>query len=203
MKIINSPRKIIAHPHRVTGLYASQKNGKYIAWESQLERDVCILLEHDSKVVTYESQSKKFEYYDGYKTRIYTPDFYVQYIDNRDLFLEVKAQTFVSLFKYKKRKLLEEVNKQNIPFKIITEIDIRCGFFLQNIKFLERFSDIDISEETFRIINDLHIDYISISDLSNLVSLAQIYCLIYKDFFEVDINSKIIDLSSVVGIYND
>lgn len=70
MKVINSPRKIIAHPHRVTGLYASQKNGKYIAWESQLERDTCILLEHDPEVVAYESQSKRFEYNIGCKTRI-------------------------------------------------------------------------------------------------------------------------------------
>lgn len=203
MKVINSPRKIIAHPHRVTGLYASQKNGKYIAWESQLERDTCILLEHDPEVVTYESQSKRFEYNVGCKTRIYTPDFYVQYMDNHDFFLEVKAQIFVSSFKDKKSKLLEEIEKHNIPFKIITEVDIRCGYFLQNIKFLERFNNIGISEETFRTINALNIDYITVGDLSKVISLAQIYCLIYKDFFEVDINSKIIDQSSIVGIYND
>lgn len=161
MKVINSPRKIIAHPHRVTGLYASQKNDKYIAWESQLERDTCILLEHDPEVVAYESQSKRFEYDVGCKTRIYTPDFYVRYTDNRDLYLEVKAQVFVPRFKAKNANLLDEIKKHEIPYKIVTEIDIRCGYFLQNIHFLERFSNIEITKETVQAIDNLGIDYIT------------------------------------------
>lgn len=203
MKILNLPRKIIAHPHRVTGLYASQKNGAYIGWESQLEKDVCYLLEHDSSVLFFESQSRTFEYIDNGKKRTYTPDFYVKYIDGREVYYEVKPQKFVLKFKMEKKKILEEIISENIKFNIITEIDIRCGYFLENIKYLERFTNINIEQKTLDILNKFNNNYVSIKNLSEFVPLSQIYHLIYLDFFDVDLNAKLIDENSILGLIND
>lgn len=203
MKILHIPRKITPHPQRVTGLYASRKNGSYIGWESQLEKDVCFLLEHNVDVVRYESQSRTFEYIDNGKKRTYTPDFFVEYTNGRETYLEVKSQKFVDKFKLDKQQVLEEIYKANISFKIITEVDIRCGYFLENIKYLERYADIPVKQDTLDIIAKIKSKYISIEKLSELVPLHEIYNLIYFDYFDVDINSQLLKSDSILGLYND
>lgn len=203
MKILHTPRKITPHPHRVTGFYASRKNGSYIGWESQLEKDVCFLLERNTDVVRYESQSRTFEYIDNGKKRTYTPDFFVKYSNGREMYLEVKPQKFVDKFKQNKQQILEEINKENISFKIITEIDIRCGYFLENIKFLERYADIPVKQDTLDIIAQIKNKYISIEKLAELVPLHKIYNLIYFDYFDIDINNQLIKSTSILGLYND
>ena len=190
------------HPHRVTGLFASRKNGSYIGWESQLEKDLCHLLECNTDIVSYESQSRTFEYIDNGKKRTYTPDFFVVYSDGREMYLEVKFQKFVEKFKQDKQKILEDINKENISFKIITEIDIRCGYFLENIKYLERYADIPVKQSTLDIIAQIKNKYISIERLAEIVPLHEIYNLIYFDYFDVDINNQLIKSNSILGLYN-
>lgn len=201
MKISYVPRPINRNiPHRVTGFFASQKNEKHVVWESQLERDVCFLLEKDTSVISYETQSRTFVYIDHGKERTYTPDFYVRYADGKDNYLEVKPQKFVKKFKEDKKLILEEICENNIPFKIITDIEIRCGYFLENIKFLEHYSEKIVSEKTVEIINQLYQKRVSIKQLAKLVPLTEIYQLIYSDFFDVDLNHQLLSHDTILGV---
>ena len=151
----------------------------------------------------YESQSRTFEYIDNGKKRTYTPDFFVEYTNGRETYLEVKSQKFVDKFKLDKQQVLEEIYKANISFKIITEVDIRCGYFLENIKYLERYADIPVKQDTLDIIAKIKSKYISIEKLSEIVPLHEIYNLIYFDYFDVDINSQLLKSDSILGLYND
>lgn len=68
-------RKIKKSYRSVTGVMTSRKNGRMVASESTLERDLFILLEFDPGVETFEEQPVRLTYpNDKGKTASYTPD---------------------------------------------------------------------------------------------------------------------------------
>lgn len=76
-------------------------------------------------------------------------------------------------------------------------------YFLENIKYLERYADIPVKQSTLDIIAQIKNKYISIERLAEIVPLHEIYNLIYFDYFDVDINNQLIKSNSILGLYND
>jgi len=172
---------------KVIGLFSSKKMNVQIAWESQLERDFCYLLEFDKNIEKYFSQPKTFFLnYDGNEVR-YTPDFYVEYSDKCFEYLEVKFSNSLENPKIvNKLKLLIQYFKiEKINYKIVYEDEIRLQPRLENIKFLYKYSRLSF-EEKFNFNFDT-----SLEKLSNLIDIKYIYAAMYNNFINFDVNREI------------
>lgn len=84
-------RKIITRSGRgFRGRYPSIKCGRMVAYESLLERDVILLLEFSSAVVSYREQPELVFYSDGDSTKKYYPDVEVVLTSGATVHVEVK-----------------------------------------------------------------------------------------------------------------
>ena len=107
-----------------------------IQWESLLERDYIYLLEFDTNVKYFESQSVEINYLYKGKKYCYYPDFRIFTIDNRIKIVEVKPRSFLqkeeNLRKYQAGKVYCE--ERGWEFLVVTEDDIRKGFLQENLR---------------------------------------------------------------------
>lgn len=150
-------RKIPKSYQNVTGALASEKNNLLIHFESQLERDLFLILDFDLNVLRYDEQPVCIEYKDSNdKKRTYTPDVLVFYrkdiIPAKDMppmLCEVKPasklQTNMAEFEPKFKAAREYSEKRGWVFKILTEQEIRTAH-LDNVKFLKRYRGMEVSD---------------------------------------------------------
>lgn len=172
---------------KVVGLFSSKKMNMNIAWESQLERDFCYLIEFDKNIINFYPQPKTFIFnFDGSKI-IYTPDFYIEYVDSTFEYIEIKF--FNSLTNPKTAKRLQLLNQyfrvQNINYRIIFDDEIRIQPKLNNIKFLHKYSKLDFEEKFY-----FNFDT-TLESLSYLIDIKYIYAAMYNNFIEFDITHEI------------
>jgi hypothetical protein len=126
---------------KVIGKFPSQKTGKTVWWESQIERDLIYLLEFDSDVIAYREQPIGISYELNGKRHIYTPDFLVQRRNGQQI-IEVKPESEanksenVELFNCI-RPICQEAGYR---FIVVTDLKIRKQPLLNNIKLLWRYS---------------------------------------------------------------
>lgn len=153
-----SVRKIKKSYLSCTGYFASYKNHSQISFESVLERDLFMLLEFDSNVVSYEEQPIQiyYPYYD--KKRRYTPDILVSYQDGTKKLIEVKYTSEFS----KKPELIEKfdilksffLKNHDLNFEVFTEKQINTQY-LENLKFLYKFAFIPANKQYSSIISKI------------------------------------------------
>lgn len=172
---------------KVTGLFFSHKMNMYVSWESQLERDYCYLLDFNKKIKNFFSQPKTFNFtYSGRKIR-YTPDFYIEYIDGSNEYIEIKFSNALENIKTaKKLKILENYFSQNeIQYKILFEDEIRKQPRLKNIKFLKKYCKIAYAPKVaFEFCGKL-------KDLRQYIEIHYIYSAMYNGLIKFDINEEI------------
>lgn len=147
-------RKIPTNRRSLTGLVASQKNGRMVASESSLERDFLLLLDFDRAMERYEEQPVRIEYRDrAGRRRTYTPDVLVYY--RQDISPERPNSPLLCEVKYRKdlfdnwREIKPKVRagrayarEQGWRFQIFTEREIRTPY-LENVKFLRPYRRIE------------------------------------------------------------
>jgi hypothetical protein len=185
-----TPARKISNRHglgKVTGLFFSDKMNMHIAWESQLERDYCYLLDFNKKIKRFFSQPKTFNFtYSGRKIR-YTPDFYIEYIDGSSEYIEIKFSNVLENLKIaRKLKILKNYFIQNgIQYKILFEDDIRKQPRLRNIKFLKKYCKIVYMPK------DPLEFYGKLKDLRQYIDDQYIYSAMYKGLIKFDINEEI------------
>ncbi|WP_047048037.1 TnsA endonuclease N-terminal domain-containing protein, partial [Vibrio mexicanus] len=123
--------------------FMSLKNDSVIRTMSILEFDFCFHAEYNPKVARYESQPFGFEYLFNGRTCRYTPDFQLFNDSDNGTLVEVKhsSQTtkedFRVRFAEKQRVAKKDHQKKLI---LVTEKQIRAGFFLSNLKLLHGYS---------------------------------------------------------------
>lgn len=139
-------RKIPKNYRSITGNFPSLKNGRNVAFESSLERDLFLTLEFDPSVVSYEEQPVKLSGSVSGRKVEYTPDCLVSYEDGKvPLLIEVKYKEDLEqcIEEYQPRFSLatDYTKRHRMEFKVLTEDDIRGnGVRLENYRLLYRFT---------------------------------------------------------------
>ena len=143
-------RNIKKNYRNITGVLGGCKNQGEAQFESTLEQDFLLLLEHDPNVIRYEVQPVTIAYLDsnGYK-RKYTPDVLVEYKHKKNILFEVKYHEEV---RSKREQLIEKIRAAVLfsihkgwNYKIVTEHQIRTDYF-SNVRFLFRYRQQPIND---------------------------------------------------------
>jgi hypothetical protein len=124
----------------VRGKFPSQKMGRMIHWESQLERDAVFLFEFSNGVVRYREQPLRTFYTLNGKTRRYTPDFEITLRSSEVILVEIKPSEKLCEQKEKERfeRIRAHFSSNGQAFVILTEKEIRQPALLQNLHLLLR-----------------------------------------------------------------
>jgi hypothetical protein len=158
-------RNIPPNRRSLTGFVASRRDGRMVASESSLERDLLVLLDFDQAVERYEEQPVRIEYRDARgRRRNYTPDVLVHFRQDiaqgqptTPLLYEVKYRR--DLFdnwqeiKPKVRAGRAYARGRGWRFKLITEREIRTPY-LQSVKFLRQYRRLKPADAERRLLLD-------------------------------------------------
>ena len=141
---LKKQRQINLSEISLTGSITSVKNNTNVEFESSLERDFIYLLEYNTDVKRYYEQPIKIKYYEDDKSKVYIPDFIIEYFSGKRSIVEIKYKEDLEKNKdayAKKFKATQEFCiKNNFHFKILNENDIRT-YKLFNAKFLLYYQD--------------------------------------------------------------
>ena len=114
------------HSRYKHGQFYSEKNKKYLHYRSSYELLAYQLFESISKIVRYEVESIRIEYFDKIK-RHYVPDVLVTYDDDQKELIEIKPKSFLNksrnILKFEAAKKYAENN--NLKFSILTEDSLK------------------------------------------------------------------------------
>lgn len=128
-----SVRKITPKERGNRGLISSSKvPSGVVEYESRLERDLYLLCNHAPSVRRFQHQPITITYEDSKgKTRKYTPDTYIEYVNDKSGLYEIKyeEEVIVNRKKYEERWSAAEdwAKSRGIEFKILTEKEIRTA----------------------------------------------------------------------------
>lgn len=133
-------RKIPLNYRNITGYVHSDKSDSYTHFESSLERDALLLCEFDPKILSFETQPRRFHFIHNGKSKHYTPDILIKYQDGSQLYVEIKyredlKKDWAELKPRFKAAIRELKSAPNTRFKILTEEEIRTPY-LKNANFL-------------------------------------------------------------------
>lgn len=125
----------------VRGKFPSQKMGRMIQWESQLERDAVHLFEFSPGVLAYREQPFKTHYTLAGRTRRYTPDFELILANEERLLIEVKPEEKLRDDEERRRfeRIREHFFEHGRSFRILTDIQIRQPELLYNLRMMMRY----------------------------------------------------------------
>lgn len=159
-------RKIPTNRRSLTGFVASRRDGRMVASESSLERDLLVLLDFDPAVERYEEQPVRIEYRDARgRRRTYTPDVLVHFrqdvaangVSLSPLLYEVKYREDLSenwpQIKPKVRAGRDYARGRGWRFHIITEREIRTPY-LESAKFLRQYRRLQPGDAERRLLLD-------------------------------------------------
>lgn len=151
-------RRMIMKSRSLSGIIPSSKNKDGIWFESALERDFALILEHNPDVSFYQEQPIKIEFVLDGKNRSYTPDFYVEFTEESGLkpwLCEIKYRSElrekISKLIPKFRAAKEHCINEGWDFKLFSEVNIRTPF-LENINFLSRYNYNDLDGACYKMV---------------------------------------------------
>ena len=175
--------------------------------ESILEMDAYLRLEFEPTIKRYLTQPYTFKLKINNRMTRYTPDALVEDTHGSYFFLEIKPE----------RKVNEQKNKEkfsqvksffedelNVPFKIITEKDIRADKLIPNLQQLYSFLNVALNKKaTTKIINALP-EEITVKTLENVSCLQgqlahYAWALIAHGYFNFNFE-KMLTKSTLISI---
>ncbi|MFX0171120.1 MAG: TnsA endonuclease N-terminal domain-containing protein [Candidatus Hodarchaeota archaeon] len=196
------------------GFFPSEKvMGGIVAYESQLERDLFLLFDHDPSVKRFQHQPSKiiFKNNEG-KREQYVPDVKVEFNNGLRVLIEVKPRKTIvekySMYQQKLKAVNKEVKANGMIFDVLTEIDIRTPrlanvwFTLGASKCLENNKYIDILIKLLKRYGKRGISYnnlcmelaellgLEIGKASQVVCYASYHGLVFIDTFTTEVLSK-------------
>lgn len=151
---INLPKRKIQKTFRsLTGFFPSKKNGRGMAFESTLERNLFLSLEFDDSAKKYLEQPIKIEYKALDKNRSYHPDCLIEYHNARSKLIEVKytsdLEKYAEELELKFNAARQYADKNNMDFDIFTENNITATE-LSNFTFLYSFATVEAADENIK-----------------------------------------------------
>ena len=190
------------------GKTPSFKMGEMLIYRSSLECDTHHLLDFDKFIKAYHYEP--FRIKNDKRGAGLLPDFEAETVDGTKWLFEVKpAAKLEHPRNLEKFKFLKSWCHENgYQFGIITDVYLRSGFLLKNIRFLRRYANV-VVPQTFRreIIKLLQAtEIISLDKLSEMMpaeasqKIIWIYALLYHGFIVTEIKDIPISLKSWVYI---
>ena len=193
------------------GKYPSVKLNRMVAFESQIELDFIITLEYEKGVIWFEEQPVVIDFQSGGKTHHYTPD--LLYTDGgRHILADCKPAKFAALDenRVKFSAATQWCAAQGWEFRIITDVALRTGFRLKNIKRLAYYSRTvvppDLRTEIlgrFNTIEMMTIDQLLQSigngDAENTM-MSAIFSMAYHHTLEINIDDEPLSRNSIVSL---
>lgn len=140
-------RQVSNHGQNITGSFPSIKNGQPVQYESTIERDLLYVLEYDRTVVRYTMQPLVItgSDADGVVHR-YTPDVLVERTTRPELIECKPAARLTHPHTQQQLNLGQEwAELHDYDFALITDVDLRTGPRLANLKLLWRYSRLAVS----------------------------------------------------------
>lgn len=141
-------RKVHNRGNNIIGKFPSRTMGRMISFESAIERDFLFISDYEPNITFIEEQPFTIEYLHKQKMRRYTPDFH---LIRRDVHVVVdcKPSTLVNTPENQiKFVAADEFCEARIwYFEVVTDVELRSGFRLQNIKQLTRNADYFVRPE--------------------------------------------------------
>lgn len=193
------------------GKFPSKKNMKMIYWESLLERDYLKTLEFDKNVLIFESQPIEIEFWYFGKKRSYYPDFLVTMKTGKVYLVEVKPKSKVE---DEENKIKAEVGKMyceehDWEYKVVTEEEIRNGFFLENFNFLKNYGKERTNVRTIDLLQSLYEENKpcaiykfrekALEEIGEDDFYTHLYYMVYEQIIETDLYKERINEETVIG----
>lgn len=120
------------------GHFPSRKSGRTVEFESLIERDALLLFEFSRGIVSYLQQPYSIYYPFEGRTRKYTPDFELTLASGAVLLIEVKPEekALAPDEGRRLRRIGEHFSELGVPFRVLTDTQIRRGALLPNLSTL-------------------------------------------------------------------
>lgn len=172
------PVRSVHHGHKnIIGHFPSLKLRRMVAFESLLERDYLYLLDFERDVLTFEEQPLTIRYHQGTKNHSYTPDFLLQR-PSHPLLVECKPTIFVDTPENQVKFAAARAwcVDQGYTFQIVTDVEVRTAYRLENVKFLTRFARQIVPPQLAAQIYQLLVvarDALTIADLARMLDPHQ------------------------------
>jgi hypothetical protein len=189
--------------HRVIGHSPSQKNRFPVVWESLIERDYFLLLEHDPRVVRYIPQPETIQITVDPRWESYTPDVLVFYANGTLCRVEVKPDEALSDPELEAR--LEMLRVQYLlegkDFRVVTASDIRIGARIENLRALRHYTRVPLDEPVIRVVRSVLEDNtgIRLNCAADLIAkqtiwqpLAVLYHLMFRQQIAFDLDGALV-----------
>lgn len=190
---------------RVVYKFPSIKLGRMVYCESSVELDYAFLLDADHSVMSFQEQPGKIIYYLNGKLHKYTPDFLVNRPHKKQI-VEVKPESKAST---EENRVLFEIIRTiclnaGYEFVVITDIDIREGSRLENVRAFWKYGRTPLSPQHHIYCQEFFTQN-SEATLGGLVSFfaarnegkGVVFSLLYWGVVGIDINRPLNALSPI------
>ena len=132
----------------IQGTFPSLKLQRPVRYTSTLERDLLFVLEYDAKVQCYQEQPFQVQaVLDDGRSHTYTPDYAIWTSEER-LLVECKpASQMTDIHTLQQIQIGTKWSRlHDWSFTVVTDVELRQGARLANLKLLWRYSRLNISE---------------------------------------------------------
>jgi hypothetical protein len=189
------------------GKFPSLKNKSIVWFESHLERDFIYLIEFDKSVIKYQEQPFKIKYFLNGKQLLYTPDFFVERQDKKQV-IEIKPRSKVekSEFVHFSKVITNHLAIKGYEYHVVTDSTIRLQPRLSNIQLLWRYARFRINTKHKILLYELFGESLQLSLLDVCSFFEQVkeqkelvYALLFHGYLVTDIE-KPICANSVLSI---
>lgn len=139
---------------RVVGHFASMKNNRSVAWESQLELRACMRLEFSPSVASYQEQPATIYFPAKNRMCRYTPDFEVKIHSGEIIFIEVKPLKRINNPTIKPILCAASafLAHKGAQYRVLTEHELIDDDLLRNLALIKPYLSQKIDEKEITIV---------------------------------------------------
>lgn len=136
----------------IQGTFPSLKSGRSVRYTSTLERDLLFVLEYEQQIIRYQEQPFQVQAVsDDNQAHSYTPDYAIWTQRDRVLVECKPAARLDDAHTQQQIQIGTSWSQENNwQFVVITDVDLRQGERLANLKLLWRYSRLPVEEKTYR-----------------------------------------------------
>ncbi|WP_161792347.1 TnsA endonuclease N-terminal domain-containing protein [Burkholderia sp. A9] len=184
------------------GRFPSRKSGRSVAFESLIERDALLLFEFSRGVISYREQPYSIYYlFDG-RSRKYTPDFELTLASGAVLLIEVKPEekALAPDEVRRLRRIEEHFSELGVPFRVLTDAQIRSGGLLPNLNALFPYLSKPMSglQRRLAVAPLLHEPSLTVAHARvRLGSTAEVWRFLAQDLLACDLRQPLSELTAL------
>jgi hypothetical protein len=173
-----------------------------VAFESLIERDALLLFEFSRGVAGYREQPYAIHYTSEGRSRRYTPDFEVTLASGAVLLIEVKPEekALAPEEGRRLRRIGEHFSELGVPFRVLTETEIRRGALLRNLNTLFPYLGKPLTglQRRLAVAPLLDEPFLTLSHArARLGSIAEVWRFLAQDLLTCDLGQQLSELTAL------